>query len=621
MLTALRNLTIVLLLLTLSAAPARASDAMTPYRLRIVLDVERHRLLTDVFSAQVERELGDGLRAALGDLAKVEVVREHPRLADVQRRGLERSLDEWKQRSGIKTHFVLLRYVGGRYEIQARQHDGLTGTPSPVVRRQRIRDRAFVARAAALLVEHDFGLVGTITTAPDASRNVTVQFRGGGLGPLVGWARAGDIFALVQVPAGNAAGQVIPWSYVQLENAPRGGTATARLLTRYKLTRVAGLRCVRLGTTKGPLRLRLVKDASGGDRGVRVKLEFRQSGFEGPARFPLDADNTRDVDTSTYDNGRFEHLAYVTILDGTTVLARVPVPILDDRLIVLPVPAPKSDDNLLAFRVAALRRDVADSYLDQTNLFRELNRLSAKAESRAAAIERARTGLKRTSEDHERLSTERGDLSKEEKNLSPRDRAVLGQITEGLRQIKKGEEELRAHLKELEKIDREERDPTRKDYLEKVQQARLLEKRAEIEEAKALLEKLVTSPHATAELKKDLERVKKLAQPKSPEHEKARRYIYRTFPKLDTLALKDGLKEARNAFDVCRKVGDTIGPLRLRTALRTHHGRITVEAAALKPEINIDDEKPARMIAELLPVMRKLDTDITAYLDAAPGGG
>ena len=66
MLTALRSLLVVAGALALGSGTAQANDLEKPYALRIVLDVERHRLLTDVFREQVARELGDGLRAALG---------------------------------------------------------------------------------------------------------------------------------------------------------------------------------------------------------------------------------------------------------------------------------------------------------------------------------------------------------------------------------------------------------------------------------------------------------------------------------------------------------------------------------------------------------------------------
>src|SRR5262245_44087012 len=81
-----------------AASPAEG-ELKEPYRLQIVLHVARHKLLTDVFRQQVARELGDGLQAALGDLARVQVVEEHPRLGDVLARSLERALDGWRERS------------------------------------------------------------------------------------------------------------------------------------------------------------------------------------------------------------------------------------------------------------------------------------------------------------------------------------------------------------------------------------------------------------------------------------------------------------------------------------------------------------------------------------------
>src|SRR5262245_10719727 len=103
------------------------SELREPYRLRVVLDVAKHRLLTPVFGQQVARELGDGIRAALGELARVEVTAEDPRPEALRRRGLERGLDGWAERSPFKTHFVRIDYANGQYEVRARQFDGTVG--------------------------------------------------------------------------------------------------------------------------------------------------------------------------------------------------------------------------------------------------------------------------------------------------------------------------------------------------------------------------------------------------------------------------------------------------------------------------------------------------------------
>jgi hypothetical protein len=615
--------------LTAPAAPARADDSKQPYKVRIILHVADHRLLTEVFRQQVARELGDGLRAALGALGTVEVVDDRKklppdlrgRLDDVLRRGLGRALDEWKGRTGAKDHFVLVDYAGGDYVVQARQHDGMTGLPSPVVRRDRTRDRAFVARTAALLVVRDLGILGTVTSGPDAKRNVVVQLRGGGLGvPMGRWVKVGDVFALVQVPASGAAGQVVPWSYLQVQAAPRDGTCQCRLITRYpQLSRLVGLRCVKLGTTTAPLRLRLVPDKPDGERSINVTLQVRHSSFEGEAATLLDLPgrDDRDVDTSGYEQGRFTGLAYVTVLDGAAVRARVPVPILDDRLVVLPVPAASEEDNLLGFRVAALRRDVADSYLDQTNLFEEINQLTARPKERARALTKVQATLKRSAEDHDRLKKERDELLKEAKGLSARDRATLDRVEEGLRQLKAGEGELRDHLAHLEKIEREENDPTRKTYREQLQQARLLVKQVEVGRALALYEKLLKEAprQVTPDVRKEYARLKEQWKPKSGAHAAARRFIYDVWPALDTPAVARRLEEAQTAFKACREAGDLFGPRKLLNATRAHTARLVKEVEALKPDVNIEDDKPLQVIRALAPQLQKLDEEITAYLE------
>src|SRR5207245_207055 len=99
------------------------------------------------------------------------------------------------------THFVFVNFVAGQYEIQARQHDGLTGQASPVIRRARTSDREFVARTAALLIGQDFGVVGTVTQKLQAQpETVRVVLKGSSLGtPSEGWVKKGDVFNLVQI--------------------------------------------------------------------------------------------------------------------------------------------------------------------------------------------------------------------------------------------------------------------------------------------------------------------------------------------------------------------------------------------------------------------------------------
>src|SRR5438270_6803318 len=82
----------------------------TPYNLQVVLHVEEHRLLTTVFVDRVRNELSGSLRAALGNLAQVDVVIKHPLLDEVRRDGLQHALDGWHFVNEAKIHFVLLSF-------------------------------------------------------------------------------------------------------------------------------------------------------------------------------------------------------------------------------------------------------------------------------------------------------------------------------------------------------------------------------------------------------------------------------------------------------------------------------------------------------------------------------
>src|SRR5262245_31486566 len=75
----------------------------SPYELNVVLHIAKHPVLTRVFSEQVERQLHDHLQGELQGLATVRVVHEHPLLSEVEEKGLQQALDNWRTVSGAKT--------------------------------------------------------------------------------------------------------------------------------------------------------------------------------------------------------------------------------------------------------------------------------------------------------------------------------------------------------------------------------------------------------------------------------------------------------------------------------------------------------------------------------------
>ena len=86
-----RYLLTSLCLISLPAAAWCALDPETkkPYHLTIVLRVANNRQLTPVFTDRIQSELRDWFQGALGDMAAVEVVDNHPLLKEVEAKGLQ----------------------------------------------------------------------------------------------------------------------------------------------------------------------------------------------------------------------------------------------------------------------------------------------------------------------------------------------------------------------------------------------------------------------------------------------------------------------------------------------------------------------------------------------------
>ncbi len=613
-------------LIGLPAAQAAQPEAHTPYHLQVVLHVAKHRLLTDVFRDRVERELRDGLQASLGELARVEVVRDHPRLPEVLDKGLQRALDGWKERSEVKTHFVLIDFSGSHYEIQARQHDGLTGQASPVVRRDRTRDRDFVARVASLLVDRDFGMVGTVvgSSASTEQELFKVQLHGGALDvPLERWVKKDDVFAVVPAPPGSVAVQAEPFAFLQVVQPPEAtshnGTCLCRFYHRRRIGSIVGYRCLKLATMKAPVRLRLAQlkaDGSSGPLQDLVMVEVRRHGFD-PKETPAAVGQTDPAGgfESVQRGGqliRFDQVAFVTIKKGRDTFAQVPLVLVEDRLVGLTVQITTDPGALLAEHRDAWTQKVRESYLVQAGIFEEINKLSAKPDTRAQAMQRAEEGLKRTQEDYRRLLADQQDLLAEAGRQKP-------DLTEGekfLKQLKTGEEELQGHLARMRKIEEEENDPKRKEWRTLVEQGLLLEKELEFEKAIALYKRILQEGFQNEELQKHVADLEKRWNTEDPNLKEARRFIYNVWPKLDTPGLKKRITEAEAALQTCITAKDLIGPQKMAKVILVHATRLSDEQKQLN-EVNIDDEKPLRDIKVLLPQLRKLNEEIEVYLEKA----
>lgn len=606
--------------------PASASEQKEPYKIRIVVDVAKHRLLTDVFRQQLQRELKDGLQAALGKLAKVEVSDTHDRLADVRAQGLQKSLDVYREKTGEKVHFVLVDFDGTRYEIQTRQYDGDLLVPSPTVRRDRTRDRAFVSRTAALLLEQDVGLTGTITSEPDGGKRVQVEWRGGGLGvDLSKWIKKGEVLCLAN-PRSNAPEATLAWTVLQVETAPKDGVSNCLLYSRFKMPKATGLRCMLMGTRSGTLRLRLLQAKKGGgfeELERRVQLEFRRHGFDGEEGTVLSlfgGDNGDVVDTGASkdkdkDKGRFDRLVFVNVKSGDRVRARIPIPLIDDRVVTVPIQAEDETHNEALENYHSLSRNTLSAAQVLADLFAEINALTGKPDKRAEALDRVRQALQRSRDDHTRLTADRAEVAKELEKIPDKDKPSLEVIDTRLKRLAAAEKDLLRQVEVLQKIEKEETDPEKKKWRFKVEEAKGHEKEAEVEQALAIY-KEVPEKFRPEGLDKHVEKLEKQWKPVDQDHEGARRFVYKVYPKLSTAEMEEKWeKEIEAHVKKLKAVKDRWGLLKFLFVSGRHRVRATAEADALKPHLRVDDEKPAKIIASLLPKLDNLIRDVSALVD------
>jgi tetratricopeptide (TPR) repeat protein len=600
-----------------------------PYRLRVVLGLGEHRLLTPVFQDQVERELGESLQAALGDLAVVEVTRQHPRLKEVQRDGLQQALDAWKDVDDVKTHFVLLNYVNGEYEIQARQHDGLTGQSSDVVRRVRLADadRLLVTRVAALLVGEDFGIVGTVTGKLDPTNDtVPVTLKGSKLNEALDRRiKPDDVLALVQLSAasgGMRATRVID-ALLRVQRGPDNGVCVCQLHHRYKDPAssleegrgILGYRCLKLSTGRAPLRLRLVQANGRGAAVPSQRVDFRHQGFSGEDLTKVQGATDADGYFSTEkagDRGLFDGVAFVTVISVKTAFAQIPVPIYPDgRTVTIPLNVnPAGGAQQLTFRRDLWIGQTYDSLRALVDLFKELEVL-LKERKRDEALTRAQAGLAGVKEDVTRFVQQRDELMKDAHGVDLK----LGNGDQAVQQLRGLQDKLQNVVAKLEKGAKEEKDPKRLELQGKVSQAQLLEDQAEFGKALELYEQVLAAVPDDGELRKKYDKLKADWQPKDDKHKQARDFIYTTWPGLDPLKLLSRLEEAQRAFQVCKQAGDRLGPQKLLAATVEHATKLQEKFNALKPDDSDDDRATAKVIADVSEHLKTFIKELGTFLE------
>jgi tetratricopeptide (TPR) repeat protein len=611
---------IAVILAALALLPGRAAAELDPglkkpYQLEVVLHFAEHRFLTPTFRGEVKRQLADLLRLNFGRLAQVEIKENHRLLKDVLNNGLGPALDGWEDVADLKTHFVLIDYVGGQYRIQARQHDGMTGLNSPVVRQAQTADRRLVARLAARLVDLDFGLVGTVTGQDD--NGVTLALRGGGLGvPLDRWIGRGDILRVSRLhnEAGKLRAAPVAWALFRVVNRPAEGICRCHYFHRYKADALEGgdFRALRLTTAKAPLRLRLLDDKTFAPQaGLPVRVSHTGFG-ERPAEL------TTRPDGLVVTPDPYAGVAFVQVITGKDVRAQIAVTIVDDRTIVCPFSISEeavTRGQLDLRRESWLRRLYEELRLANERVTR-LNKMLEKAPDKA--LQQARVGEKNLSREIAALDTEEDALRKAAAQHAMGD-FDLSEGTQRLRELREQRSQLQGFIDRLDKVIRESTGEKAKTLRTLLERASLLEKQAEFDQAIALYKKVLDESPQFADVSKVREHLKQLEkdwQLKNDDHKKARAFLYQTWPKkMDTTALKAALPRAEKALRICKEAGDHLSPRRMLSADVAHASQLKDRLAVLRRSPEREDTRTEiRAIASLAADLQRLHGEVSAYL-------
>jgi tetratricopeptide (TPR) repeat protein len=613
------------LLLPFSLAQAGLDPQVDkPYHLQVVLRFARNRLLNRLFQDLVERQLQDSLQAAFGDLAEVEIVHDHPLLKQVDERGLQAALDGDSSLSETKIHFVLIDFVNGRYEIQARQHDGFTGLASPVVRRSSTADRQLVARSAALLINVDFGLAGTLevdrTRAENA--NINIKLKGGGLGvSLLPWLQKGQVFAVAQIGGQRSFG--MPFTLLQVQEQPQGPVCRCRLLHRLKnplsqAPGILGYRCLKLGTTREPLHLRVVRDDRLKSPLTAVQVWIHDRSFEGEV---LDRTSTKADGLVTSEHS-YDNVAFVDLFYERQQLARIPTEIVDGLTITCPVHVGDVGGAIAQFydRRDLWMRRLSDSRDVAETIIRQLNAMRGEASENVLA--RAEKGLQALQTDINELPAEQTSLRAIKARDLPKATGLdLSKGEELLHELEARRDELQRYIGDLQRIITDEKDPRRQRSQEMVAQARHLEREAEFDAAIKLYERVLEQVPDSPQVRDKLMELKREWTPKNEAHARAQKFIYETWPSLQTAAqIQARLDEARKAFQICKENGDSLSPRKLLKTYEEHAARLVKEVDALRPAEREDDRRTAETIEKLTPELEKFNEQVKQYLSKPKQG-
>lgn len=584
------------------------TEVAKPYDVQIVLRVAPHRLLTPTFRRQLATDLRDAMQASLGSLAQVEVVDAHAQPAAWQSFD---AIDSQTELKPAKRHFVQVEFQDGQYLVSARQHDGSTGQPSPIVRLAKTADREFVARVAARFLDLDFGVVGTVVGKDGDT--VRLQLKGAAIaGPeMARFAAPGSVFCLARIEGEPRRGKLVPATYLKVLKEPVNGICECQLVSRYMNPLgdwpQASYRAMKLGTTPEKIRLRLM-DANGLPH-QNLLVFVSPHGFRS-------SDSVTDQgavrDGWFVSNKAYNGLAYVRVVAGDQQRP-IPVALLDDRPIICELAVAPDSEARQQFDldVRNARQRLQDILRRLSEQNRQLDALLRDSRNKDA-LEKVQGGLEQLDSELNLLASEVARLRKASDERKSPAGPLLDQCDVFLKDARGRRDSLSRFETDLKKAFEAESSPEnqakRERYLALTQRAEAQREEADFDGAIQTYEEILSQFGARPDIRKRLDDLKTAWAIKSEEHQAARAFAYNEWAKSATFDdVRSRLPKARDKFEVCRAAGDKLTALKF-SLVAANAAEIIVRTVEELEQSQTDSDKVN------LKAARELSKELQAFL-------
>ncbi len=632
-----------------------------PYQWRVVLSVKSHPLLTPDFRDRLKRDVLAALQPGLGNLGAVEVIdltdlardKWEPLWEQFDSKGFA-ALDAPRDLSGAKTHFLKVEYRDGKIHAESRQYDGFTGLSSPLVRTQSTRAPELVGRTAGLMLDRDFGLVGTVEAIPGKTDEVKVLVRGAGLGSAKDFVQAGDIFTVAAVRKTNraapvvlrtATGKIIPpppgsvplpgltstprdFTLLKVTDVGADGALRCAVLTRYEKAMpttggIVGYRAMKLGTVKAAVAVRLVgSDGTVYKTASAVNVRASDTGFV--AGTVVDAKDVCKFHAPTAQfrtDGPLSNVACITVARELSKAKQFPVPILSSDPITLPYDTNPETERRADFERAVLKAasDAADARLAQSVCFEAVADL-IKKQKNADALARAKGGFDAADAYGKSLTDEVVRLREEAKTVQKAEGldAILNRTEQNLVVLKVSNEQLGKHRDLIEAVVKRENDPTfdaKELQAEEInERIKSLLARGDVDEALAAYDQLFALLPGDAVVKRRKDELAAEWKVKDDAHQKARDYLLKTWPAVATIQdFEESTTRVRDAVAVCKRHGDKLTLRKLLTVFSTAIVKLNDLVAPLDPASEAD-RKLFKAAETAGREMAKIEEDLRAFV-------